>query len=461
MKVLVLLIISVTAVSSNAQTLLTKLINGIKQLESDMQCKHAVIGLYVVDGKSGSVIFEKNAQAGLAPASCQKIITSAAAFELLGHDYRYTTRFGYSGEIKNRVLEGDMIIQGSGDPTLGSRRWQQTKPEFIFRELFSAINKKFSSINGAVLVENRYWETNPLPGGWVWEDMGNYYGAGAHALNWRENQYDVFLSSSALTGTNTLIVRTEPELFHVTLLNEVRSAAKGSGDNTIIYFPPETGQGTIRGTIPVGETNFKISGSLPDPAQQLAFEFRKLVPGKWDKPVISPADSGSLSGKSTLLYSCQSPPLDSINYWFLNKSVNLYGEALLKTIALEKKGFGSTDTGISAVKNFWQQKGIEPSSINIFDGSGLSPANRVTTHSLVNILQYAKKQAWFPAFYFALPEINGIKMKDGYINGVRSYAGYIKNKSGNEFTFSFIINNFNGSPSVIREKIWKLLDILK
>ena len=156
-----------------------------------------------------------------------------------------------------------------------------------------------------------------------------------------------------------------------------------------------------------------------------------------------------------------SPPLDSINYWFLQKSVNLYGEAFVKTIAYEKTGFGATDTGINIIKDFWSKNGIEKSALNMKDGSGLSPANRVTTNALVTVMQYAKKQNWYSSFYNALPEQNGIKMKSGYIGGVRSYTGYIKSKSGAEYTFSFIINNFDGSPATVREKMWKLLDILK
>jgi D-alanyl-D-alanine carboxypeptidase/D-alanyl-D-alanine-endopeptidase (penicillin-binding protein 4) len=76
-------------------------------------------------------------------------------------------------------------------------------------------------------------------------------------------------------------------------------------------------------------------------------------------------------------------------------------------------------------------------------------------------MQYAKKQNWFSSFYTALPEMNGIKMKDGYISGVRSYTGYLKSKSGTEYTFAFIVNNFDGSPSAAREKMWRILNILK
>ena len=156
-----------------------------------------------------------------------------------------------------------------------------------------------------------------------------------------------------------------------------------------------------------------------------------------------------------------SPTIDSINYWFLKKSVNLYGEALVKTIAYKKTKFGSTDTGINIIKDFWSKNGIERSALHILDGSGLSPANRVTTNALVSVMQYAQKQDWFPSFYNALPEMNGLKMKDGYIGGVRSFTGYVKSRNGNEYTFSFIVNNFDGSAGTVREKMWKVLDILK
>jgi len=162
-----------------------------------------------------------------------------------------------------------------------------------------------------------------------------------------------------------------------------------------------------------------------------------------------------------IIDSVLSPSLDSINYWFLKKSVNLFGEAFVKTIAYEKMKNGSTDTGIAIIKDFWSKRGIEKSALNIIDGSGLSPANRITTNALVTVMQYAKQQPWFSSFYYDLPEMNGIKMKDGYINGVRSYTGYIKAKNGNEYTFSFIVNNFDGNPGTVREKMWKLLDILK
>jgi D-alanyl-D-alanine carboxypeptidase/D-alanyl-D-alanine-endopeptidase (penicillin-binding protein 4) len=161
------------------------------------------------------------------------------------------------------------------------------------------------------------------------------------------------------------------------------------------------------------------------------------------------------------LYKHVSPPLDSINYWFLKKSINLYGEALIKTMAFEKTGFGSTGKGVELVRDFWEENGIEKSALNICDGSGLSPQNRVTADALVKALQYAKTRPWFGSFYYALPEYNGMKMKSGSIGGARAYAGYHTAKDGNEYSFAIIINNYDGESAAIVKKMHLILDNLK
>jgi len=150
-----------------------------------------------------------------------------------------------------------------------------------------------------------------------------------------------------------------------------------------------------------------------------------------------------------------------MKYWFLKKSINLYGEAFIKTIGWEKGELGSTEKGIELVREFWAKHGIDKSAIHIIDGSGLSPQNRVTAESEVKVLQYAKTRPWYNSFYNALPETNGMKMKSGAIGGARAFAGYQAAKNGAEYIFSIIVNNYDGSSSEIVKKMYKLLDILK
>jgi serine-type D-Ala-D-Ala carboxypeptidase/endopeptidase (penicillin-binding protein 4) len=469
-----MLITMLACVCSNifAQTVDAKLAAAIKNLEADAQFKHAIISLYVADSKTGAVVFDKNAQIGLAPASCQKVITSVTAFELLGKDFRYCTYLGKDYATENKYDAGCLFIIGNGDPTLGSWRWKQTSDTVVFSKIASSLLKQgLISFDGNLVIQDNLYGITPLPEGWIWQDIGNYYGAACFGFNWHENQYDLLLQPGE-KGAVTKFITTKPELPGVNFENTITTGASGSGDNGYIYAAPFSNIIITKGTIPLQKTAFTISGSLPNPAEVFkkelfAYLLKKKIGFKGNAYTANTAAMNNIPihVATHLIDSIYSPSLDSMNYWFLKKSINLYGEAFLKSLAQKKMGFGiregTYDKAIGIVKDFWKDKGVEPAALNILDGSGLSPANRVTTNALVTILQYARQQQWFASFYNALPEMNGIKMKDGYISGVRSYTGYVKNKAGNEYTFSFIVNNFDGSPGTVREKMWKLLDILK
>ncbi len=452
-----------------AQTVSQKLQNAFQQFESDSQLKHAISSLYVIDAKTGQVVFDKNSQIGLAPASTQKIITAATAFELLGKDYKYRTPFYFDGKIIKDTLKGDLLIRGVGDPTFGSNRYSTTgrkKILFAVSEILSI--KKIKYIDGNVVVDENSFESNTIPDGWIWQDIGIYYGAGAGGLNWNENQYDLFLKPGAKQGDDVEIIRTEPADVFYSIINELKTGSKGSGDNGYIYVAPYTVNGFVRGTIPLGQKEFSISGAMPIPSLKFIEELTKEFDNS--KIIVSEKFTSSLEykvNKRTLKYDAKpsnyivSPTLDSIIYWFLKKSINLYGEALIKTFAYEKQGFGSTDSGVSIVKKFWKQKGLDEDELNMYDGSGLSPLNRVTTHAQVVILKYARTKDWFQSFYNALPDYNGMKMKSGTISDVKGFCGYHKAKDGKEYIFSFLVNNYTGKTSGVVNKMYKVLDELK
>ncbi|MGH2563009.1 MAG: D-alanyl-D-alanine carboxypeptidase/D-alanyl-D-alanine endopeptidase [Ginsengibacter sp.] len=464
MKKLFLLSITLYSIQLQAQDVKSKFNTAYKRFSADKIFEHASISLLVINSSTGKAITAVNTETGLAPASCQKVITACTSFELLGSNYTYKTTLSYTGKIENGVLDGNIIIKGSGDPTLGSWRYPETTEESIISEFKKAISQAgINEIKGHVYADETAWKGEVTPDGWIWEDIGNYYGAGARALNWRENQYDLFLKSGKNIGDTVVYAGTKPSFIEgLNPLVRATSGRKGSGDNSYIYIPDYSKDTYVRGTIPVDENYFSISGSMPHPATQLAITLEatlKKIP--LDRVAIN--YPGTLPGWSAVntFYTHQSPKLDSIMYWFLQKSINLYGEALLKTLAYQFTNVGATDSGVNIVKNFWSKKGIEPSAMNIVDGSGLSPANRITTAILVSVMQYATKQNWFSYFYNALPEINGIKMKSGSIEGVVSYTGYIKSSKGIDYTFAFIVNNFDGNANDVRQKMWKLLDVLK
>lgn len=453
----------------------SRLATAFKNFEADSQFKHASISLYVVESKTGKIIFDKNSQLGLAPASCLKVVTSVSAFEMLGKDFRYITYIGKDHSMQDlaKYDAGCLFIIAGGDPTLGSWRWGSTTDTIIFSKIAASLKKhKLTSFSENLIVEDYLYGFTALPEGWIWQDIGNYYGAACFGFNWRENQFDLVLNPGEKPGYPANINTIKPFLYDVRIKNGIYTGKSGSGDNAYIYSSPFSNTIITKGTVPFQKEPFTISGSMPNPSNVFKNDLLQYLAknnisfkGQSYSAIESVINNTPVHKATHIIDSILSPPLDSMNYWFLKKSVNLYGEAFLKSLVKNRKGVdmgdNTYDTGINIIKNFWQGRGIEKSALNIIDGSGLSPANRVTTHALVTVMQYAKKQNWYSSFYNALPDQNGMRMKSGFIGGVRSYTGYIKSKSGTEYTFAFIINNYDGNPGTVREKMWKLLDILK
>src|SRR5579875_1761786 len=147
------------SIFSIAQAISERLKDAYQKFESDSQLTNATASLYVINANTGEVVFDKNSRVGLATASTLKIITAATAFELLGRDFRYETKFGYSGYIKGHLLYGNLFIQPSGDPTLGSWRYKSSTDTFLLNDLFSAIKKINISAYGSFMIDKKGWES--------------------------------------------------------------------------------------------------------------------------------------------------------------------------------------------------------------------------------------------------------------------------------------------------------------
>ncbi len=450
------------SVAATAQNLSDRLKKATSQLLADSQMRYATLGWLVIDADSGDTLVSWNANTGLPPASCLKLITSATAYELLGPSFRFTTGFLTDGEWKDSVLAGNIFIEGNGDPALGSHRFLSTRPLQQIPAWITAFKKAgISRIKGKILPFNKGWSGISTPGGYTWNDIGNYYGAGSDYLNWRENQYDLLLRSGPNVGDKVEIVAAQPAPLNVKFRVTAKAADKGTGDQANIYLAALSKEAIVDGTIPRGEQKFVIAGSIPDPPAQLVNElstgFRQS--GLLVDEALIPTTSGTNLLQPVFYH--YSPALDSLNYWFLKKSVNLYGEAFVRAIAKENGGDGSLEEGISRVKKFWKARGVDPGSLKIVDGSGLSPQNRVTPGALVRVLQYARRQWWFNLFLQSFPRYNDMTLKSGTIGGVKSFAGYHTTPDGKNVILSIIINNFDGSSGSIVNKMFTLLDEFK
>jgi D-alanyl-D-alanine carboxypeptidase/D-alanyl-D-alanine-endopeptidase (penicillin-binding protein 4) len=314
-----------------------------------------------------------------------------------------------------------------------------------------------------------------VPGSWVWEDLGNYYGAGASGISLYDNLYEIHLKSPALPDQQTIISKIIPEIPELELQNEVRSSDVNS-DQAYVFGNPEDSRRVMRGTIPKGKDDFVVKASMPNPPALLANEFRKKLLTNGisvsGKTIFEKAQTGS-----SFLYETASPPLRDIIRVTNYESVNLFAEHLLKHLAWQKTGLGATKEGCKFIIAFWKDKGLDMSGFFANDGSGLSRFNAMTANHLTSILSYmATKSKNSDIFYQSLPAAgegtlsifstenfpNGsFRAKSGSMTRVRCYAGYLKSTSGKRLSFTVMLNNFSCTQTVAVRKIQELLMILR
>ncbi|GAB2693616.1 D-alanyl-D-alanine carboxypeptidase/D-alanyl-D-alanine-endopeptidase [Mucilaginibacter koreensis] len=470
MKIRQLLLLNLLLLTgfAKAQSLTQQIQTALGRLQEDSNCKYASISLTVLDAKTGETVFASNPNMGLATASTLKVITSVTAFNILGKEFQYQTQLRYTGSLTtDGTLNGDVIIQGGGDPTLGSWRWDSTKENVVLDKMVAALKQAgIKRINGRVIGDDSLFGTQSIPDGWIWQDLGNYYGAGTSALCWRENSFDIKLRTGTVDSP-VEILRAVPATPYLSFRSELLTASSGTGDRSYAYLPVGSKAMYLRGSYATDQSKKSISVALPDAAYDAAYRLEDTlkrlgisISGQPESTTTLTVQHQPMPTGGQTLATLTSPELSSIVYWLNKKSINLYAEQLLKTIAWKSGRRPTTLNGVDVVQHFWRDKGIDIAALNIYDGSGLSPGDRVTTLTMARVLQSAVGQPWYNDLYNSLPIYNNMHMKSGTIADVLAYAGY-QTHDGRQLCFSIMVNNYSGGTGAMREKMFKVLDALK
>jgi serine-type D-Ala-D-Ala carboxypeptidase/endopeptidase (penicillin-binding protein 4) len=449
-------------------------INSVQQKiagwQNTSELANASVSIAVSDSQSGESLVRSEPQLSMVPASILKVVTTATALEVFGPEYRFNTTLSYSGNLRNDTLFGDLQIIGGGDPTLGSEYFPESKN---FQEKWIEVlqNKNIKVITGNLILDASIYESQSIPDTWIWEDIGNYYGAGASGISIFDNLYEIHLKSENVAGKPTRVISFNPEIPNLELTNELLSSDINS-DQAYVFGSPMENRRVIRGTIPKNQTDFVVKASVPDPSALVSSEFRKTL-----------TSSGiTLSGKtkyekikveSTQLVVIQSPTLREIIKVTNHESVNLFAEHLLKHLAFQKTGLGTTKDGCKFVVQFWKDKGLDMKGFFMNDGSGLSRFNAITASQMVSILSYMKTgSAYSTDFYQSLAVVGKgtltvftyesfpnecLRAKSGSMTRVRCYAGYLTTISGRQLSFAIMLNNFSCSQKEATREIEDLL----
>lgn len=451
-----------------------KLQTEINALNTDADLSTGSWTLCAITADSGNVLADVNAAKVHTPASTLKIFTTAAAISILGANYRYETVLEYTGtfDTVSGTINGSLYITGSGDPTLDSKHFRKDGDSTQLQRWAAALYKKgVRQITGAVVANVSAFGDNPLPDGWTWGDMGQYYGAPSSALCWHDNSYSLFFTSTASTVSLT---HTIPVPDGLNILCDLKTG--GTKDDAYVYGAPYGNLHSIRGRIPANTKDFEVEAALPNPALQCAVEFTRTLQTQGIQVAGTPYLINRVQNEDrTKILTTFSPYLNEIVNRTNLKSDNLYAEQLLRTISYIKTKKGSTEDGAAQVVQFWKQQGVDTKGMFMTDGSGLSRSNAVTAmqqaQALRIISRWPKKQ--YDAFRNSLPVAgksgslaslckgsaaeNNLAAKSGYITRARGYAGYVTTRSGKLVCFSLLANNYTCTATEMKKKLERVM----
>ncbi|MDB4104863.1 D-alanyl-D-alanine carboxypeptidase/D-alanyl-D-alanine-endopeptidase [Salibacteraceae bacterium] len=440
----------------------------LQRLRQDPGLKHGEVGFVAVNLDNGGIIAEFNSYRAMIPASIQKLLTTSNAFSTLGNDYRFKTRIAYTGEIIEGILHGDIVIYGGGDPTFNSKYFPNQNHDQAIKE--AATKAGIKSITGKLVFDLSIYTEHTTPSGWVWEDMGNYFGATPTAFMWADNTINLDLRSGQ-AGTDVMLADSWPSDSPYTLDVDIKASTENK-DNAWFYSAPKGNTIYGKGSIPAHKDRFTVKISDPDPVQSYAKHLEKLLGLKNIAIQRNYAHIEYASAKT--LIDLSSPSLKEIINVTNKQSINLYAEALnlISDTAQELK---SVEGGIQSLEAFLTKNKIRHQGNRFLDGSGVSPMNRMTPQVMIDLLSVMYRsplkedfqstlavggQSGTFKYYFKSGIAAGnIMGKSGTMNGVRNYAGYVKNKYGETIAFCLMMNDYDEDrKSEIMKKVETLME---
>lgn len=433
----------------------------IDDIFNDPNFSSASWGVVIRSLETGEYLYKRNEDKLFIPASNLKLFTTTAALSLLGKYYHFRTNIYIDGKIDGSVVQGNLVVQGFGDPTI-SGRFYNGDAYFIFNQWADTLSKLgIDEINGNLIGDDNAFDDKGLGPGWAWDYESYWFAAPSGAISYNDNCLDITVKPT--NEGMSAFIQVYPETKYITIINKVHTA----GPNTIPSFDVSRERGsnviTVFGTIAENSEEKKIQATVNNPTQFSMVVLKEVLEKKGIKirGYASDQDDETKNldySKMNKLFTHYSPSLMDIVKIVNKNSLNFYAEQLIKTIGYEKEGFGSVNNGVKEIKNLIKDFGINPENMIMVDGSGLSRLNLVTPKQFLDLLTYISKSDLYPLIYESLPIAgvdgtlarrmrktkaeNNVRAKTGYIEGVRSMCGYANTADNEPIAFAIIVNNY-------------------
>lgn len=389
----------------------------LDQLLADPALHGATVSLMVRDANSGATLYQHNPRTRLVPASNLKLLTTAAAMDVLGPQYRFATQL-----LSNGIRQGDLVF------------------------------------------DDTWFDAERLGVDWSHDDETTYYGAQISALTVSPNTD--FDAGSVLVTAKAPVRAGQPvnvDIFPPTnYLQLSNRAVSGPGNTYGINRRHGTNLLQLSGAVAPGRQSEQLV-SVWEPTQLVANLFEQALVQQGITVQGRRVMGGASPAAVTVLAEHKSAPLQELITPLLKLSNNNMSEALLKAMGRQTANSGTAAAGAVAVAGFLKRQGLDTATLSQVDGSGLSRRNLVSSQNLTDLLLAASKQPWFNAWYNALPIAgntdrmtggslryrlrgtpaeNNLHAKTGSMGGVSSLSGYITDTKGRKLVFSMLSNNY-------------------
>lgn len=448
--------------------------------------------------ESGDTLAAWNCGQRMIPASNMKLITTGLAIHSLGADYKFVTRLGYSGTVKDGTLNGDLYIVGGGDPTIASKDSIAVPRARLFAQWKGFLDKAgIREINGRVIGDGRYFDGPMEQDTWGYQDIGTVYGAGCNGLCFYENAQEFHVSAGQTVGSPVVISATFPDTPWMKYEYPCRTAPAGTGDQLYMFNTEFVPYAEIRGSFAIDRKPRTEEFSNKFGAYTCAYYFCEYLKSAGVSVSEGPADirlgrirtdlSSSDRGpyasgvdNLNMLGQTYSPSLGAIARETNLKSDNFYAETLFRTLGRRFHHSASYDSSRVAVNEVLKDIGVNADDVRIVDGSGLARHNYISPSFFVRFLSAMMDSPSFEDYIGTIGQPGGrhyesrlrdapesvksrVHLKSGSMNGVRCFSGYIEPSTGSKsdtIVFSIMTNNALVPASKVDPIIDRIITLL-
>ncbi|MFF2753236.1 D-alanyl-D-alanine carboxypeptidase/D-alanyl-D-alanine-endopeptidase [Psychrobacillus sp. NPDC058041] len=457
--------------SVEAATSYTNLKNTIDNIMQDSRMRNASTSVTIRKATTGDVVYQYYADKEITPASSLKLLTGAAALDMLGENYRFSTAVLTDGKVKNGTLNGNLYLRGQGDPTL-----LKTQVDNFADGL---VKQGVKRVSGNLIGDDTWFDSVRLSAGILAEDEPYYYAAPISALTLSPN--DDFDAGSviveAIPGVNgkATKVTLTPITSVLQVVNNSKTVPKGQKNTLKITRQVGTNKVVVSGNSPIGTSGTKEWISVTNPTLYALDVFKKSLT---EKGITLATSSKIVQGKTPerahVLMSRKSMPLKELIIPFMKLSNNTHAEMLAKEMGKVKYGVGSWDAGLKVMREYADSIGLDSDHWNFEDASGMSYSNKTTSNQLSQLLYVVRFEPWYNTYLKSLPIAgesdrfiggtlrNRLKMapakgniiaKTGSLENIKSLAGYAKTKDGETLIFTILTENAKTSTIPVIDQI--------